>query len=296
MKRRQFGSVRKLPSGRWQASYWHLGRRHIAEVTLLTKADANAYLARDGDPDPAGQLDRPLGRPDRLRRLGRGVESDHRRPATIDEGPGPRVPPALRPAPLRVARAGRDRPHDGAVLGGRTQCVRARPVDDDQGGASCLSKIMRARPYRPATCRSRRATVCGSPGSSELRCASSIRGRSWRWPKQWTRATERPSCSPPTAGCAQANSLGCGPNEWILCGERWPSPRRSSTSVAIRTTDLPRPGPAEETSRSPAWWPIRWPSICGPLGDSPTTSSSLPRRWPRPTQCVAPALLGASRA
>ena len=45
MKRRQFGSVRKLPSGRWQASYWHLGRRHIAEVTLLTKADANAYLA-----------------------------------------------------------------------------------------------------------------------------------------------------------------------------------------------------------------------------------------------------------
>ncbi len=45
MKRRQFGSVRKLLSGRWQASYWHLGRRHIAEVTLLTKSDANAYLA-----------------------------------------------------------------------------------------------------------------------------------------------------------------------------------------------------------------------------------------------------------
>ena len=45
MKRRQFGSVRRLPSGRWQASYWHVGRRHIAEVTLLTKADANAYLA-----------------------------------------------------------------------------------------------------------------------------------------------------------------------------------------------------------------------------------------------------------
>jgi len=44
MKRRQFGSVRRLPSGRWQASYWHVGRRHIAEVTLLTKADANAYL------------------------------------------------------------------------------------------------------------------------------------------------------------------------------------------------------------------------------------------------------------
>jgi len=45
MGRRQFGSVRRLPSGRWQASYWHAGRRHIAEVTLMTKADANAYLA-----------------------------------------------------------------------------------------------------------------------------------------------------------------------------------------------------------------------------------------------------------
>ena len=49
-----------------------------------------------------------------------------------------------------------------------------------------------------------------------------------------------------------------------------PLPRPSSTSVAIRTSDPPRPGPAEETSRSPAWWPIHWPSICVPLGDSPT--------------------------
>jgi hypothetical protein len=28
--RRQFGSVRRLPSKRWQASYWHLGMRHLA--------------------------------------------------------------------------------------------------------------------------------------------------------------------------------------------------------------------------------------------------------------------------
>jgi integrase len=43
--RRQFGSVRKLPSGRWQAGYWHLGRRHVAPVTFAFKADANAYLS-----------------------------------------------------------------------------------------------------------------------------------------------------------------------------------------------------------------------------------------------------------
>jgi hypothetical protein len=43
--RRQFGSVRKLPSGRWQASYWHSGNRHIAPITFAFKADANAYLS-----------------------------------------------------------------------------------------------------------------------------------------------------------------------------------------------------------------------------------------------------------
>ena len=43
--RRQFGSVRKLPSGRWQASYWHVGRRHVAPITFAFKADANAYLS-----------------------------------------------------------------------------------------------------------------------------------------------------------------------------------------------------------------------------------------------------------
>jgi len=43
--RRHFGSVRKLSSGRWQASYWHLGRRHIAPVTFAFKGDAHAYLS-----------------------------------------------------------------------------------------------------------------------------------------------------------------------------------------------------------------------------------------------------------
>jgi integrase len=43
--RRHFGSVRKLPSGRWQASYWHEGTRHVAPATLPTKGDALAFLA-----------------------------------------------------------------------------------------------------------------------------------------------------------------------------------------------------------------------------------------------------------
>ena len=43
--RRHFGSVRKLRSGRYQASYWHEGIRHIAPQTFAAKADALAYLS-----------------------------------------------------------------------------------------------------------------------------------------------------------------------------------------------------------------------------------------------------------
>jgi integrase len=44
--RRAFGSVRKLPSGRWQARYQDLaGNVHTGPTTFPTKADANRYLA-----------------------------------------------------------------------------------------------------------------------------------------------------------------------------------------------------------------------------------------------------------
>ena len=43
--RRHFGSVRKLPSGHYQASYWHLAERHTANQTFETKADAQSWLS-----------------------------------------------------------------------------------------------------------------------------------------------------------------------------------------------------------------------------------------------------------
>ena len=44
--RRGFGKVRKLPSGRWQASYIGPdGERHNAAETFLTKTDAAGWLA-----------------------------------------------------------------------------------------------------------------------------------------------------------------------------------------------------------------------------------------------------------
>lgn len=45
MTRRQFGTVRLLASGHWQARYSHLGRRHEADRTFATLGDANAFLA-----------------------------------------------------------------------------------------------------------------------------------------------------------------------------------------------------------------------------------------------------------
>lgn len=42
---RPFGNIRKLPSGRYQARYWHLGKQVPADVTFATKADARAWLA-----------------------------------------------------------------------------------------------------------------------------------------------------------------------------------------------------------------------------------------------------------
>lgn len=59
--RRHFGSIRKLPSGRYQASYWHKAERHAASHTFVTKAEALAWLSgvetdikRGAWVDPAG--------------------------------------------------------------------------------------------------------------------------------------------------------------------------------------------------------------------------------------------------
>ena len=42
---RAFGTIRKLPSGRYQARYWHLGTQVSAGTTYPTKAAARAWLA-----------------------------------------------------------------------------------------------------------------------------------------------------------------------------------------------------------------------------------------------------------
>lgn len=62
MAKRTFGSVRKLPSGRYQASYWHEGERQTASRTFGAKATANAYLATvEADIRRGGWIDPSAG-------------------------------------------------------------------------------------------------------------------------------------------------------------------------------------------------------------------------------------------
>jgi len=42
---RSFGNIRKLPSGRYQARYWHLGKQVAADQTFPNKTDARRWLA-----------------------------------------------------------------------------------------------------------------------------------------------------------------------------------------------------------------------------------------------------------
>jgi integrase len=44
-RRRHFGGIRKLPSGRYQASYWNEGQQHKADQPFAHKADAQAWLS-----------------------------------------------------------------------------------------------------------------------------------------------------------------------------------------------------------------------------------------------------------
>jgi hypothetical protein len=63
MPRRHFGSVRKLPSGRYQASYWHQAGRHIAGETFLSKGDAQTWLSGMETEIKRGAWVDPIGGP-----------------------------------------------------------------------------------------------------------------------------------------------------------------------------------------------------------------------------------------
>ncbi len=88
-RRRRFGTVRKLPSGRWQARYRDaLGERLTAPNTFATKADAQRWLSAAETDMRRGEWHDPrLGRR-RLRRvvraLARHQDARTSQPSTVD--------------------------------------------------------------------------------------------------------------------------------------------------------------------------------------------------------------------
>ncbi len=68
MGRRSFGYVRKMPSGRWQASYVHppsVGKRHTAPRSFHTKGDANEWLNNEATLIAKGTWEPPRVRAER---------------------------------------------------------------------------------------------------------------------------------------------------------------------------------------------------------------------------------------
>jgi len=62
-QRRGFGSVRKLPSGRWQARFTHprTGKIHSAQSTFDSKAGAGRWIATmETDADPTKRRSRSI--------------------------------------------------------------------------------------------------------------------------------------------------------------------------------------------------------------------------------------------
>ena len=80
---RRFGTIRKLPSGRYQARYSHLGKQIGAEVTFATKADARAWLSQIEVEITGGQHHDPTSGQERFGRFAaRWLEARDIRPGT----------------------------------------------------------------------------------------------------------------------------------------------------------------------------------------------------------------------
>jgi hypothetical protein len=84
---RSFGTVRRLPSGRWQVRYYdQAGVRHTAPRTFPSKADANRYLAQ-----VEADLLRGARTDPRLARITLGEWVERWWPTTADLRPGTRT-------------------------------------------------------------------------------------------------------------------------------------------------------------------------------------------------------------
>jgi len=163
---RSFGNIRKLPSGRYQARYWRLGKQVAADTTFASKTDARRWLATvEADLIRGVWVDPDAGRIPFGRYAMRWVAERPVRPLTreIYEGPAPthrsgvrqraslRRPPRRRADVARPARSERPAPQHGG------EDLSAVPFDHDHHP---LGRGTLDLPSTPVSCWSLRTGCC----------------------------------------------------------------------------------------------------------------------------------------
>lgn len=163
-KKRQFGAIDKLPSGRWRVRYRDPGGRRVtAPTSFPTKADANAFLATVHADLARGQyLDPRAGRVTVGEWAERWLDRAGKRPATVArdrQGIGVFLPSlgiltlgGLTPADVQAAVDRRARRASPATVTRDFAALRAMlnsAVDADLIGRSPARKVALPRIIRP---------------------------------------------------------------------------------------------------------------------------------------------------
>ncbi len=208
--RRRFGSVRRLPSGRWQARYWDAADNRITAPDDVRHQDRRAAMAVGrGDRHGPRRLARPSPRRRPVRRVGRPVDGDQGADARR------RRPQDLYRYLLRKHVV----PRFGSMPVGRITAATSRRWLADLHSQPSSARTPSPRPTAASAAR---WTAPSTPGSSPARrarsrapapnatprCRSPPPSRSPTSPPRSGPAGRR-SCSPPrTPGCAGASSPG----------------------------------------------------------------------------------------
>lgn len=163
-KKRQFGAIDRLPSGRWRVRYRDPGGRRIAApASFGTKADANAFLATVHADLARGQyLDPRAGRLTVAQWAERWLDRSGKRPATVArdrQGIAVFLPSlgtatlgGLSPADIQAAVDRRARQASPATVTRDFAALRAMlnsAVDADMIGRSPARKVALPRIIRP---------------------------------------------------------------------------------------------------------------------------------------------------
>src|SRR5512132_4177635 len=224
MSRRRFGSMRQLPSGRWQARYRTSdGRQHTAPETFAFKAEATRHLAQVETDLSRGQWsDSRLGRTTFAEWAARWEATTVNLRANTQAAYRNLLRRYLLPTfgPMRLA--------DLDAMAVRAWLAK---LEREGVGASTRAKAYRLLSRILGTAvesgylTRNPCTIRGAAAEPAPRCALPPWPRSPPWPTPSPGGSGHWSWSPPTPACAGGSWPACGSSGWICCtaGSPWPS-------------------------------------------------------------------------